>query len=93
MIPIYDPFEDIRRRFGQELARQEQRIIDDVLGMPGAALYVAQAEASQLLTRELSLFGRLSHAAADAIMETSRGPNARPLTAREQRLTQEAWGN
>lgn len=93
MIPNFDPFDAVRRRFAQELARQEQRIVDAVLGLPGAALDMAQARASELVTDGLLLLGRLSHAAADAIMESSRGPNARALTVREQRLVQEAWGN
>ena len=37
-MPSLDPFEYVRRRFAQELARQEQRLVDAVLSVPGAML-------------------------------------------------------
>lgn len=93
MPPSFDPFELVRRRFAQELARQEQRLVDAVLSAPGAAMDSAGARVTQFLDDSLNLLGRLSHGAADAIVETSRGPYARPLTQREMALVQEAFGD
>lgn len=83
----------VRRRFAQELARHEQRLVNALLSLPGAVVDNGRAAVAQLLTESLDLLGRLSHGAADAIIEASRGPHARPLTQRELRLVQEAFGN
>lgn len=93
MVPGFDPFEQVRRRFAAELARQEQRLVDMVLGVPSAIVDRARGRAAQVLTESLVFLGRLSHGAVDAILETSRGPSARALTPREQKLVQEAFGN
>lgn len=93
MPPSFDPFDFVRRRFAQELARQEQRLVDAVLSVPGAAVDIASVKMAKLLAESLTLLGRLSHGAADAIIEASRGPYARVLTQREHRLVQEAYGD
>jgi len=36
-LPV-DPFEYVRRRFASELARQQQRLVDAVLSVPGTAM-------------------------------------------------------
>ena len=89
----FDPFEMVRRRFAAELARQEQRLVNMVLSVPGALVDHARDRGAQMLTESLQFLGRLSHGAVDAILEASRGPHARPLTARELRLVTEAFGN
>jgi hypothetical protein len=89
---VPDPFDLVRRRFAQELARQEQRLVNAVLSVPGAVLDHARDRAAQFLTESLQLLGRLSHAAVDAYLEASRGPFARPLTPREIMLVREAFG-
>jgi hypothetical protein len=89
----FDPFEYVRRRFANELARQERRIVDAVLSVPGAAAERVAGKATQLLNETLDLLGRLSHGAADAIVEASRGPYARALTPRETALVAEAYGD
>lgn len=93
MSPSFDPFKMIRRRFAQELARQEQGLVNAVLSLPGVAADRAGARVAQFLDASLNFLGRLSHGAADAIVEASRGPYARPLTRRETRLVQEAYGD
>ena len=92
-MPSFDPFDLVRRRFAQELARQEQRLVNIVLSVPGAVGDQAVAMTANLLAESIALLGRLSHGAADAIVEASRGPYARPLTPREVRLVREAYGD
>ena len=48
-MPSLDPFEYVRRRFAQELARQEQRLVDAVLSVPGAMVDTAGAKTAQFL--------------------------------------------
>jgi hypothetical protein len=90
-LPV-DPFEIVRRRFAGELARQERRLVDAILSIPGQAVDAVTARVTVTLRDSLALLGRLSHDAADAIIDASRGPYARVLTQREQRLVVEAYG-
>lgn len=89
----FDPFEPVLRRFAAELRRQEQRLVDAVLSLPGAAVDAAFARSARFLDDSLEMLGRLSHGAADAILEASRGPKARVLTPRETRMVREAYGD
>lgn len=93
MLSYLDPFEAVRRRFARELARQEQRLVDALLGVPGAVLDAARTRTARLLEDGIDFVGRLPHAVADAYLDASRGPHARPLTPREATLVREAFGN
>lgn len=91
-MPSFDPFEIVRRMFADELARQERRLVDNVLALPGAIIGQAIGSSIQPMVDGLTLLGRVSHGAANLILEQSRGPAARSLTPGEERLVREAYG-
>lgn len=91
-MPNFDPFEIVRRMFADELARQERRLVDNVLALPGAIIGQTIGSSIQPMIDGMTLLSRVSHGAANLILEQSRGPFARTLTPGEDRLVRETYG-
>lgn len=87
-----DPFDIVRRRFADELARQERRLVDNVLALPGALAHQAVGSTLQPMIDGMALLGSMSHGAVNLILEQSRGPFARNLTPGEEGLVRESYG-
>lgn len=92
MNPFPDPFDAVRRYLNRSIDRALERAIESV----NRALWRAVSAPIRSLARQIEYFtsvlGQLSHAMANAVADSFRGPFARRMTAGEIALITKAFG-